>query len=148
MEGITLSDQEVGTGNPSYFDGPVIADGGVPKLQSFCRWNPISSMRGHFLIAEKQRPSETAYFTVLSLRCLEWQSVWGSTTLTTWTARQLARWNLGTISWEFIVILRLRTPVLAKHLRDESSHVLFPEDMSTRTSCLASFHIWKSWTGC
>ena len=21
----------------SYFDGPVIADGGVPKLQSFCR---------------------------------------------------------------------------------------------------------------
>ena len=27
----------VGTGNPSYFDGPVIADGGVPKLQSFCR---------------------------------------------------------------------------------------------------------------
>ena len=28
----------------------------------------------------------------------------------------------------------MRTPVLAKHLWDESSHVLFPEDMSTRTS--------------
>ena len=27
----------LGTGNPSYFDGPVIADGGVRKLQSFCR---------------------------------------------------------------------------------------------------------------
>ena len=40
---------------------------------------------------------------------------------------------------EFIVILRYENPVLAKHLRDESSHVLFPEDMSTRTSCLASF---------
>ena len=37
------------------------------------------------------------------------------------------------------MILRYENPVLAKHLRDESSHVLFPEDMSTRTSCLASF---------
>ena len=55
--------------------------------------------------------------------------------------------HLGTILSAFIVILRLRTRVLAKHLRDKSSHVLFPEDMPTRTSCLASFGgLYEYWS--